>query len=57
MTRRVCDILNHRVVTAESESRAANVLHEVENRRATHVAVFDAGRFTGLVRLQDILMS
>ena len=49
--------LSDRIAGADSESRVADVLADVQNRKITHIAVSDGGRLTGLVQLQDILCS
>lgn len=53
---RVADALSGRVVSADAEARLGDIRDEIERCEATHVAVFEQGRFRGLIRLRDILL-
>ena len=57
MTLRARDVVSDHVAKADLESRVGDVLQRPGKRQPTHVAVFDGGRFVGLIRLQDTLLS
>src|SRR5579872_3944288 len=55
MHRKAGTALSERVVSVESRSRPCDVLDRIENRRATHAIVFDAGQCLGLARLDGVI--
>ncbi len=57
MTLHAGDVVSDRVANADFESRVGDVLERSGKRQPTHVAAFDGGRFAGLIRLQDLLLS
>lgn len=53
----VLSALSSRLIKVTPEVRVAEVIHRVQQDRATHCAVADANGFLGLIRLQDVLIS
>ena len=51
------DLISERAVRVEADARLNDILDDLQQHQATHVAVFDGGRLLGLVKLQDILLS
>jgi C4-dicarboxylate-specific signal transduction histidine kinase len=50
---RAVDVISPRVVRADAEQRIADVQADIARADATHVAVFDQGRFRGVVSLRE----
>ena len=58
MTRVVAgNALSDKIVRADVDLRVVDLLDSIRELDATHVAVFDADEFLGLICLQDILLS
>ncbi len=55
MPSRVDAALSGRVLQVDAESRPCDVCEEIEQRRATHAVVFDAGHCLGIVSLSALL--
>ncbi|MFQ5429703.1 MAG: PAS domain S-box protein, partial [Phycisphaerae bacterium] len=51
------DAISDRVIHVEADSRFNSLLEHVRTQRVSHVAVFDGGSFSGLVKLQDLLVT
>ena len=51
------DLISEWAVRAEADARLDDILAEVQQRKATHVAVFDGGRLLGLINLCHVLPS